>query len=136
MRSMMRFIFSSLFECYKYTLSVLFVDLCSFPRERILLPRRSSTRGGFCFPVHVGLKLRHALIDLLDCALAGVAVLFLKQTSENIELTSGPFQIVVGEFAPPRFGLASDLFPLAFEYIFVHWILLGTNQKSCPTLCR
>jgi hypothetical protein len=47
-------------------------------------------------------------------------MLFLKQASEDGEIADGPIQIVVGEFAPPRFGFASDLFPLAFEYIFAH----------------
>jgi len=63
------------------------------------------------------------LIDFIDRALVGVAVLFLKQTGEDIELTGGPFQIVVGEFASSCFGLPSDLFPFAFEYICVHGLI-------------
>src|SRR6266511_3218562 len=106
-------------------------DACSWKELSILAsyvlsggaeygPRRSSPGGGFCFPVHVELILRHVLFDLLDCALVCIAVLFLKQADEDIELTRGPFQIVVREFAPPGFGPASDLFPFACKYICVH----------------
>jgi len=70
------------------------------------------------------LILRHALLDFIGCVLAGVTILFLKQAGEGLELASGPIQIIIAEFAPPRFGLAADLFLLAFEYIFIHKILL------------
>ena len=30
----------------------------------------------------------------------------------------------LSDLAPPRFGLAPDLFPFAFEYIFVHNLIL------------
>src|SRR3990172_4605451 len=79
-----------------------------------------SLRGQGCALLQLGLILRHALIDFIGCALAGIAILFLEQADEDVELAGGTLQIVVGEFAPPRFGLASDLFPLAFEYILVH----------------
>src|ERR1051325_2929406 len=64
--------------------------------------------------LEIGLILAHALIDFLDCVRPGITILFLKQASEDIEFSSGSFQIVVGKFAPPSFGLAPDLFPLAF----------------------
>ena len=85
---------------------------------------RSFTGGGYSFLFQAGLILCHALIDFLDCALAGIAILFLKQADEDVELAGGPLQIVVGELAPPRFGLALDLFPLAFENIVVHGLIL------------
>src|ERR1051325_2811711 len=81
-----------------------------------------------------GLKLVHALIDCLDCVRPGITILFLKQASEDIEFASSSFQIVVGKFAPPSFGLAPDLFPLAFQYIIVHGILLLDHLKSCPKI--
>ena len=85
-----------------------------------MAPLRSFTGGGFSFLFQAGLILRNALIDFRVGALAGIAILFLKQAGEDIELAGGPIQIIVGEFAPLRFGFASDLFPMAFEYIFVH----------------
>src|ERR1051325_1803094 len=84
-----------------------------------------------------GLKLVHALIDCLDCVRPGITILFLKQASEDIEFSSGSFQIVVGKFAPPSFGLAPDLFPLAFQYIIVHRSSFGSFEKLSqitPTL--
>jgi len=45
----------------------------------------------------------------------GIAILFLQDAGQNIEFAIGPFQIIVGEFAPPRFGFALDLFPFAFD---------------------
>ena len=44
--------------------------------------------------------------------------------SETGFATSGTIQIVVGEFAPPGFCLAPHLFPLAFQDIFVHSLIL------------
>jgi hypothetical protein len=64
------------------------------------------------------------LVDVLDGALVGVAVLLLKQAGKNLDFARGPIEIVIGEFAPPRLGLASDLLPLALEYIFVHRLIL------------
>jgi hypothetical protein len=87
-------------------------------------PLRSLTGGGSSLTFQTRLVPRHALVNFLDCALAAVAVLFLKQADEDVELAGGPIQIVIAEFASPRFGLASDLFPLAFEYILVHSLIL------------
>lgn len=63
-------------------------------------------------------------IDFLDCALAGVALLFLEQSGEDIKIDGGPIQIVIGKSSSPRFGLTSDLLPLAFEYVFVYGRIL------------
>jgi hypothetical protein len=60
------------------------------------------------------------LIDFLGCALTGVAIFFLKQAGQDVELAGGPLQIVVREFSPSRFGLASDLFPLHLFTFEVH----------------
>jgi hypothetical protein len=89
--------------------------------------------GGFGF-LQAGFILGHAPVDFLDCMLAGVAILFLKQTSQDIELSGGPFQIVIGEFAPPRLGLAPDLFPFTFEYIFVHGSSFMDRLKKLPVI--
>lgn len=48
---------------------------------------------------------------------------------KDIEFAGGSFQIVVGEFAPPRFRLTPDLFPLAFQYIVVHGFSFGPFEK-------
>src|SRR5271157_2075714 len=76
--------------------------------------------GRRCFALQAGLVLCHALVDLLNGALAGMAILFLKQTGQDIELAGGPIQIVVVEFSPHPFAFASELFSLSFEDIFVH----------------
>jgi len=57
-------------------------------------------------------------------ALAGIAILFLKQASEDFELAGYLIQVIISEFAPPNLGFPSNLFPLAFEYIFVHDLIL------------
>ena len=74
----------------------------------------------------VGLSVEEliAQVGRIGCALAAVTILFLKQASQDLELTGGPIQIIVCEFAPPPFGLASHLFPFAFQNIFVHRFLL------------
>src|ERR1051325_11794970 len=64
--------------------------------------------------LEIGLILAHALIDFLDGVRPGITILFLKQASEDIEFSSGSFPILLGKFPPPSFGLAPDLFPLAF----------------------
>jgi hypothetical protein len=64
------------------------------------------------------------LIDFIGCTLAGVTILFLKQALQDLGFAGDPIQIIVSEFAPPCFGLASDLFPIPFENIFVHGLIL------------
>jgi hypothetical protein len=56
--------------------------------------------------------------------LAGIAVPLLQQAGEHVEFAGCPIQVIVGEFAPPSLGLASDLFPLTFENVFVHTLIL------------
>ena len=78
------------------------------------------------------LKPCYMLIDFIRRLLAGIAIFFLEDACKHFEFTGIPVQIVVGEFAPPRFGFASDLFPPALEYIFVDrssfgsWIEIST----------
>ena len=95
-------------------------------------PPRSLAADGCGLLLQTGLILRHVLIDFLDCALVGVAILFLKQAGEDVEFAGGPIQIVIGEFSPPRFGLASDLLPLAFEYVFVYGRILLILSEAVP----
>ena len=60
------------------------------------------------------------LFDLLFDMFAGISISFLQQPNEGIESTVDFFQIIVGEFASPATDFAPHLFPLAFEYIFIH----------------
>src|SRR5512143_3966520 len=82
----------------------------------------------------LGLMLRRPPADFLFCALAGVAILFLEQADQFVVLAAHSLQVVVGELAPPVFGLAPDLLPLAFEYILVHGVILLDPSVNCPAL--
>jgi hypothetical protein len=88
--------------------------------------------GGFRFLFQLGLILCHPLINFISGALAGVAIYFLQQAGQYIELAGSPIQVVVGEFALPGFSLASDLFPLAFENILVFYLILRSLRKAVP----
>jgi hypothetical protein len=80
------------------------------------------------FPVHIGIKLRHALFDLLFGVCAGITVFLLEQASEDIEPTRYLVQVVIGELAPPNPGFPSHLFPLAYECIFIHEASFGSFE--------
>jgi hypothetical protein len=43
---------------------------------------------GLSLVLHLGFILRHALIDFIGGVLAGIAILFLEQAGENIELAA------------------------------------------------
>jgi len=64
--------------------------------------------------------------------LAGVAILFLKQADEFVVLAAHSRQVVIGELAPPFFGLALYLLPLAFEDILVHCVLSFGSFEKLP----
>jgi hypothetical protein len=55
----------------------------------------------------------------------------LKQTNQNFKLSGSPIQVVIGELAPPGFSLASNLFPLALDNIFIHVLILRIILESC-----
>src|SRR5687768_2320365 len=74
--------------------------------------------------------LVQVLFNLSFGVLAGITIFFLEQANEDVKFTSDLIQVVVGELAPPNFRFATHLLPLAFEYIFVHWILLGSFEKT------
>ena len=56
---------------------------------------------GFSFTLHPGLILRYTFIDFIDCAFAGITILFLEYSGQDIDLSGGAIQVVIGEFAPP-----------------------------------
>jgi hypothetical protein len=91
-----------------------------FRWDGIVKPLRLFFGDGRRFRFRAGLELRDVLIDFIGGTLAGVTVLFLQNASQHIEFAIGPFQVIIGEFAPPGFGFALDLFPLAFEYVIIH----------------
>jgi hypothetical protein len=82
-----------------------------------------------CLPVQTGFILCDAPVDLPGCTLAGIAILFLKQSGEDVELAGSSIQIVIGESAPPGLGFAANLFPLAFDNILVHGMFLYHLEK-------
>jgi hypothetical protein len=105
-----------------------------FRGDGTVYPLRSLGWGGRWLLFQADLVMRNTLIDFIGGILAGIAVLFLQHASQNIEFAIGPLQVVVGEFAPPGFGFALDLFPFAFEYVFVHlillWIILAIENSN------
>src|SRR5215208_986412 len=103
------------------------LDLCGSPLRRARMDTVELLGGIGLF--QASFILGHTPVDLLDCMFAGITILFLKQTNQDIKFSGGSFQIVVGEFAPPRLGLALDLFPFAFKYIFVHGSSFGSFEK-------
>jgi hypothetical protein len=48
----------------------------------------------------------------------------LEQADELVGIAAHPFQVVVGEFAPPFFDLAAHFLPLAFKYILIQYVIL------------
>ena len=75
-------------------------------------------------------------IEFIFGVLASVAILLLEQADELIVLTANPFQVIVGQLAPPLFNLAPHFFPLAFIYIFVHDVILQDPTVKLPRFHR
>jgi hypothetical protein len=125
--------FYLLYECLSCTeYRVFFINPTPSEGEGVGAPLELFNVGGRSLLLQVSFKRRHVLVDFIGCALAAVTILFLKQASQDLELTGGPIQIIVCEFAPPPFGLASHLFPFAFQYIFVHNLILRSYEKCYP----
>ena len=82
----------------------------------------------------MGFLLRHPPVDFLFGVLAGVAILFLEQADKLVEFAAHSLQIVVGELAPPFFGLTPQLLLLTFKYIFVHNVILLDPSNKLPPL--
>ena len=68
-------------------------------------------------------------VEFLFGTLAGVAILLLEQADELVVLAACPLQVVVRQFTPPLLDLAPHFLPLAFEYIFVHKLILQYFSK-------
>src|SRR5690606_37536507 len=58
------------------------------------------------------------------CLFAGPPVPLLNQSGQTLGAALYFGQIVVGKIAPRDLGLAGKLFPLSFESVFVHRVLL------------
>lgn len=74
-------------------------------------------------------------VDFLFGVLAGVAILFLEQANEFVVLPAHSLQVVVGELAPPLFGLTLYLLPLTFEYILVHGVISFRSFEKAVRIC-
>ena len=72
------------------------------------------------------------LVQLFLGLLFGVAILLLQDADKLVGLATDPFLVVIGEFAPPLFDLASHFLPLAFKYILVHCVILSDLVDKLP----
>jgi len=70
------------------------------------------------------------LFDLNFGMFAGITIFLLEQAREDIESTRYLVQVVIGEFAPPDLGFSAHLFPLAYEYIFIHEFSFGSFENA------
>jgi len=66
--------------------------------------------------------------------LAGVAIFLLEQADDLFGIAGRLFQVIVGELAPPLFGLTFHFLPLAFEDIRVHNVILPKPLYKLPRL--
>jgi hypothetical protein len=80
----------------------------------------------------LGVICRKAFIDLGFGLLPGVTIFFLEYSGQGLELAADTSEVVVGKFAPPRFGLAAHLFPFTFQNIFVQRVLLELFVNAVP----
>ncbi len=57
-------------------------------------------------------------------------------TGQFFTLSVNDIEVIVGELAPILLGLALDLFPVAFNAIPIHDVLLYVSRvrQRCPTL--
>jgi hypothetical protein len=76
------------------------------------------------------LSLAKSLIEFLVSLPAAVAVLLLDQTDHLVGLNTRLFQVIVGELAPPYFGLSRISLSLAFKYVLYP---PETYQNELPT---
>ena len=60
---------------------------------------------------------------------AGGPILVLKRMPLSI---ADDVEFIIGKLAPPNLGFTSHLFPLAFEYIFIHRSSFGSFAKAVP----
>jgi hypothetical protein len=109
----------SFFYCFRYTEYRVFFVICPFSLEKGFWHPSDHLAGvGSVFFLRLA-SYSVTRLSISSAALAYEAILFLQQAGQYIELAGSPIQVVVGEFAPPGFGLAPDLFPLACKYILV-----------------
>src|SRR6266481_5764280 len=90
-------------------------------RAELPCPGRHTGNGPACL---VAILLEAPLNFLLGL-LASISVSLLDQTDQLVLLTADPVDIVIGEFAPPRFELAAHLLPLSCQDVLVHGIGLA-----------
>ena len=60
-------------------------------------------------------ELGKSLVDLLSGVLSAIAVFSLKHTDETVILAVDAIEIIVGEFAPPRFDGSTQLIPATYQ---------------------
>ncbi len=110
---------------------------------RALSPRMEERRGTSQHTAFMGLRLffnglfqvLYPPVDFLFGVLAGVAILFLEQTDEFVVLPAHSLQVVIGEFAPPVFGLTLYLLPLTFESILVQSVICFGSFETAVRIC-
>src|SRR5262245_5669889 len=74
-------------------------------------------------------------LDLIPRLIACVSVLLLDQAYQSVLLATDPFEIIIGELAPPRFQCAPHFFPLSGKYVFVHDLFPLFQLEISPNLC-
>src|SRR6516162_9509401 len=94
------------------------VRLLRGSRAELLCLGRHTGNGPACL---VAILLK-APLNLLLGLLASISVLLLDQTGQLVLLTADPVDVVIGEFAPPRFELAAHLLPLSCQDVLIHGI--------------
>src|SRR5436190_15477450 len=75
-------------------------------------------------------------VDFGPYLVLGVAVVLLQAAFQLVAASFDDIKIVIGEFAPLLLGLAFDFFPVSFNAIPVHDVLLYISRikQRCSTL--
>jgi hypothetical protein len=107
------------------------------PRKGMSFPKSIQTEPAAKSPAEAGLSHIQNLpalasvpvVHLLLRPILGVAISLLKLSFELVLLAGDDVEIIIGQLSPLLLYLAFDLFPVSFDAIPVHGILLELETK-------